>query len=250
MTLRELCEPLFLYICRLNRTGRKGGEAEISRVRSEIRGLFDDMKSKAEADAGLSEQYAKTERALVFFTDFMVSNSGMPSVAEAWAQEPFALEKGFGLGGDEKFFDELDEALADSSEAASERLGIFYVCMGLGFTGFYIGQPEHLRKRMLQCSERTRRMMDIEEVSRICPEAYDNADTRDLVEPPGKKLVGIAIVLIGLIIIVFVANTLLFEIKADELKTSLKAINKHEPTVSAPAGAGARPDGSSPGKDK
>ena len=36
MTLPELCEPLFLYVCRLNRASRKGGELSMERVRNEL----------------------------------------------------------------------------------------------------------------------------------------------------------------------------------------------------------------------
>ena len=36
MTLAEVCEPLFLYICRLNRLARKGGEQDADQVRTEL----------------------------------------------------------------------------------------------------------------------------------------------------------------------------------------------------------------------
>jgi cytochrome bd-type quinol oxidase subunit 1 len=41
------------------------------------------------------------------------------------------------LAGDEKFFDLLEETLNDSSEDASERLAVYYTCLGLGFMGMY-----------------------------------------------------------------------------------------------------------------
>ncbi len=235
MTLLELCEPLFLYICRLNRSARKGGAHEYGHIRAEIKALLEDAKSKAASDANLVSQYEKIEEVLVFFVDSMIAESKLP-FAHQWHQNRLAYERKE-LAGDEKFFDLLEETLTDSSKASTERLAVFYTCMGLGFAGFYAGQPEHLRRKMLDCKARIRDMMDADELSRICPQAYEHVDTRDFAEPPGKRLLGIAIALIGSIIVLFVANLLLFESSIKNLKNALNKINEHkEPPTGASTG--------------
>jgi type VI protein secretion system component VasF len=128
------------------------------------------------------------------------------------------------LAGDEKFFDLLDETLSDPSQAATERLAVFYTCLGLGFTGWYTGQPEYLRKKQLEISARIRTQMDVDEGARICPEAYENVDTSDLIQPPGLKLAGIAIALVGMVIVVFVANFLLFSSASSGIQAYTKQI--------------------------
>ena len=235
MTLLELCEPLYQYICRLNRSGRKGGSYEPAYVRAEINSIFDKMKSTAASDSGLVSQYEKVEMPLIFFVDFMIKESALP-FARQWKE--IAFEKGE-LAGDEKFFDLLDETLADPSQAATDRLAIFYVCIGLGFTGWYTGQPEFLRKKQLEISARVRGMMDVDEASRICPEAYENVDTSDLVQPPGMKLLAIFVALIGMTVVVFVANFFLFRTVGSDLQTALQKIIDREAPVAAqvvPAG--------------
>jgi type IV/VI secretion system ImpK/VasF family protein len=220
MTLLELCEPLFLYICRLNRSARKGGSHDLSRVRGEVKALLEQARGRATAEPRLIDQFEKIELVLLFFVDFMVKESPMPGARE-WKELAFEHNE---LAGDEKFFDVLEETLGEPSESASERLSVFYVCMGLGFTGFYTGQPEYLRKKMLQCSARLKGLKQHDEVERICPEAYENVDTRNLVEPPGKKLLGIAIALVGLIIVLFVANLYLFLWTSQDLTKAMDAI--------------------------
>src|SRR6185295_4922356 len=163
MTLLELCEPLFQYVCRLNRSARKGVRPELSVVRTEIKTILADMKSKAASDRSLVTQYDKIELPLVFFVDFMVKECA-GSAARQW-QDLGAERKE--LAGDERFFDLLDETLKEPGEAAAERLAIFYVCMGLGFTGWYTGQPEFLRRKMLEISARIRAMMDTDSSVRI-----------------------------------------------------------------------------------
>lgn len=231
MTLLDLCEPLIQYVCRLNRSGRKGGSFEPSRVRAEIDAMFEDMRSKASADPNLTSQYDKIEMPLIFFVDFMIKESAL-SFARDWKEIAYEHNE---LAGDEKFFDLLDETLADPSQAATERLAVYYTCIGLGFTGWYTGQPEYLRKKQLETSARIRAMMDVDEASRICPEAYEHVDTSDLVQPPGMKLLGIFIALIGMTVVMFVANFFLFKTTASELQAALRKIIARDSITPPPA---------------
>ena len=71
-------------------------------------------------------------------------------------------------------------------------------------------------------------MMDADEKSCICPEAYENVDTRDFVEPPSAKLVGVGITLIALIVIWAVAYFCLFKWTSNDLAKSLDIITGQE----------------------
>jgi len=219
MNLSELCEPIFLYLCRLNRAARKGGVFEYNRVRSEVGAIFKDMAQTASLDPRLSDQYSRIELVLLFFIDSMISESAMPFAGE-WNKNRMAFERNE-LAGDEKFFDLLDETLADPSEQAAERLAVFYACLGLGFTGWYAGKPEHIQRKMLEISARIPSLIGIDETARICPEAYQNVNTSNLIEPPGKKLLGIVIALVILVIVLFLANLYLYRWNSDDLKEQL-----------------------------
>ncbi len=107
MTLLELCEPLFQYICRLNRSSRKGVRVELSQVHSDVASILADMKAKAGTDRSLVTQYDKIELVLLFFIDFMVKECAGPA-GRQWQE--LALERKE-LAGDERFFDLLDETL-------------------------------------------------------------------------------------------------------------------------------------------
>jgi type VI secretion system protein ImpK len=222
MTLLELCEPLFQYVCSLSRTAKTSNVLETNQVRSKIKKLLDEMRANSSASHELANQYEKIELTLIFFVDFMIKESRLNLTSE-WIE--MASERSE-LAGDEKFFDLLDEDLADPSKEASERLSIFYTCLGLGFTGVYTGQPESIRQLMLKISSRISDMMDADEESFICPEAYENVDTSNLIEPPGTKLVGIGIALVGLIIVWFIACFCLFVWTSDEVSNAVKTIEE------------------------
>jgi len=236
MTLAEACEPLFQCVCRVNRSARKGVSPEAAAVRSEIKGALAECRTRAAAN-DLGAAYDKTEIILVYFADYMV-RAGRLSFAKQW--HDLAQERGQ-MAGDEEFFDQLDAALRDPSEEATQRLGVFYTCMGLGFAGWYAGQPEVLRKKMLELSSRLRGQVDADRSARICPEAYERVNTSDLVQPPARKLVGVGIVLVGLALTMFAANIALYLDKRGQMNDSLRALLDKQAQLSKSTGAGGAP---------
>ena len=233
MTLTQICEPLFQYLCRINRSGRRGAACELESVRNQIKSLFASMKATAAADYKLNEQYEKIEIALKFFVDSIISESRL-NIAAAWHKSRLAYEWKE-LAGDEKFFDLLEETLKDPTESATERLVIFYTCMGLGFTGWYSAKPDHLKKKMAQIFERIRDQIKVDDKTRICPEAYDHTDTRNLIEPPARKLIGIVIAVAGLAIVLFVMNAYLYRQASYDLTKAFRTIIAHDPAAAVKA---------------
>jgi type VI protein secretion system component VasF len=252
MTLLELTEPVFQYICRLNRLARRSGAArgdtmsirrgaaggpggtgfalrslDYSVVRAEVKGLFDDMAQKAAGDNRLAAQFKLVEMPLLFFVDSMISESRL-TFADQWNQKRLAYEKKE-LAGDQKFFDLLEDTLKDPSEEASERLAVFYTCLGIGFTGFYFNQPEYLRKTMLTIAPRIRRLMETDKSAKVCPEAYENVDTRNLVQPPGSRLIFVGILFVCFMLAVIFAYGWMYRSAAKDLKASIAGIEEHNP---------------------
>jgi type VI protein secretion system component VasF len=229
MTILELCEPIFRKICLLNRLGRKGGGSlDYESLRSEIEELFSRARKISEEDPEMRFQWQKVELPLIFFVDSMISESGL-AAAPTWNRNRIAYERKE-LAGDEKFFDLLDETLKDPSDEAGQRSLVFYSCIGLGFMGWYAGQPEYLRGKMLDISQRIRSAMETEKSARICPEAYQNVDTRDLVQAPASRLGGIAIIFAGLCLLVLIVEVYLFRAASLSLTDSLSSIIGQELT--------------------
>ena len=63
MTLLELCEPLFQYVCMLNRISRNPGGEQMDHapLRKAIDGVFAQMREQAEGDSRLATQLKKVE---------------------------------------------------------------------------------------------------------------------------------------------------------------------------------------------
>lgn len=228
MTLLELCEPLFQYVCQLSRSARMGYTREKVKVHNEVKEIFARMRADATTSAGLSDLYEQVELPLIFFVDFMIKESKLNFDGD-WSE--LACERGE-LAGDEKFFDLLDEQLDNPSKDLTEILSVFYTCIGLGFTGFYKGQPETIQRLMSKIASRISGMIDADKKSQICPQAYENVDARDFIEPAGTKLAGIGITLIGLVIVWVIAYFYLFAKASKQVDNSLETIIDYNATKS------------------
>jgi type VI secretion system protein ImpK len=225
MKLLEACEELFQYVCRLNRSARKGAPMEPAMVRSDLKTILSRQRSKAGGDVLLAQQYDRVERPLVYFVDFMIEESSLPFAGE-WKSKRLQNEYYSVNDGDEHFFDLLDETLRDNSREATERLSVFYTCVGLGFTGFYAGQPEYLRRKMMEMNARLRDVMETEAGARIVPEAYAHTDTSDLVQPPTRSLVSLVIAMVVVLVSLMVTSVYLYMTQSSEMRDAFDTIDR------------------------
>ncbi len=229
MTPLENCEPIFQYVCRLNRMARSGASADFAVVRAELKALFEDAQQRGVSDVRLSAQMKKLELPLMFFVDSMIAESRL-GFGQQWHQNRMAYERNE-LAGDEKFFDLLEDTLKDPGDEASERLAVFYTCIGLGFAGMYAGQPEYLRRQMMTIAPRIRHMVMTDNTARICAESYQNVDTRDLTEKPASKLVFVGILFLVFSVAVMTAYVVMYKSAAGEISQSLTEILSKEPAT-------------------
>lgn len=227
MNLIELCEPLFNYVCRLNRLARSGQTADFDIVRAEVRDLLAKAAEAAGLSTELTEPYKKVELAMIFFVDSVIVESPLPFAAN-WNQRRLAYERNE-LAGDEKFFDLVDETLREQGTAAEERLAVLYTCIGLGFTGWYQSQPEYLRKKMRQIAQRIPAYVETDDRELMTPESYQHSDTTNLPLPVRESVLPVLVVLAGLMCLVSGWNFYLFKRSSADLHRALDAIVAHDP---------------------
>lgn len=225
-SLLNHCDPLFQAICRLNRIGRiqRGSTIEYTQARAEIEEHFEVLARVARGDISLGEQYRKVELALVCFVDNMLAESALP-FASKWNNNRLAFARNE-RAGDEKFFQLLDETLQDTKPEADERLAVYYVCIGLGFTGG--AQPDFLKKKMQEIAPRVKAYVDADESAFITPASYQHTNLSNLPLPMAASLVPLLIVLAGLLLVVVGVNIYTFHNASAELNRSLDAIIAHD----------------------
>ena len=226
MKLLELYEDLFQYVCRLNRAAKTPAQPEYARVRSEVKDLLGLAVRNAASDVRLLNQSKSLELPMMFFVDYLICSSRL-KFATQWAENRLAKERNE-LSGDEKFFDLLEADLKDTSEEAAERLAVYYVCLGLGFMGMYQTQPEQIRRYLEQIFPRVRQWIDTDPRTKISEEAYKYTDTRVLTEPPGNKIILVAIAFVFVSLSVLAICWALYAKAESVLSSSVDSIVKQE----------------------
>lgn len=238
MTLADLCEPIFLHLTRLNRLVRKGGAPDEGAVWHELTSLFVEAREKAAGLPGLGAQFSRVEVPLLLFADETVRQTGLP-----WAANWPGLASQHPTNPDESvFFDLLDETIDDRTDAASERLGIYYTCLGLGFRGDRAAQPQYLKRKMQEIRPRLRESGAVDS-ARLTPEAYDHLRAgREIDVVVGDYVGMISLVLVVLVAALFAFIGLGYRQAGRGLASSLDAIESvHSSVFGEPPAAEASP---------
>src|SRR4051794_10547169 len=65
-TLLELAETLFQYVCRLNRSAKKGVGQDPAHVRGDFKAILIESRAKAATDLAMAQQWKQVEPILIF----------------------------------------------------------------------------------------------------------------------------------------------------------------------------------------
>lgn len=219
----DLAEPLFQYICKLSRSGKKKAHIDCGMVRGEIEGLLQKIARECQKDVTLARLHSKLEMVLVYYVDSVISHSLRLPIADEWSANRLADSRGYEAG-DEHFFVLLDAAIKDTSEDSSEVLSVFYLCLCLGFEGMFIGQTDKIDDYIKRVFPRVRHLIDSNITGRICQEAY-HADTTDLSEGLKSSRIGmIGIAFAFLSLSMFIIYYSLYVSATDSLRESMRVI--------------------------
>lgn len=154
--LEKLCRPLLTCVCDYWQYIRAGNNPDKDDFLRRIDLLLAEAKDSAAKSPALEREFARMERPLVFFVDYMVKEGGFPFAGQ-WRE---LARKYNELSGDEKFFDLLSDALDDPD--SSDSLEVFYTMLGLGFDGIYRDEPSYIERRMKVCASRfSRSKLDV-----------------------------------------------------------------------------------------
>lgn len=83
-------------------------------------------------------------------------------------------------------------------------------------------------RSFLPAAPRIRHMLDSDTTVRVCPEAYQNVDSCDLVEPPSSKMIVILIIFLVFMLTTVACNIALFQQASRQLTDSLAEIIAHD----------------------
>ncbi len=207
MNLLELCEPTFLYICKVNRIYRNGASLDVATIQADLADLREQIQTGLiHEDATLNAQFESIELALIYFVDSMLVASGVTE----WNDCRIAVTEFNRRAGDNEFFDFLYDVESEVGDDADSKLAFYYCCIGLGFTGMYEDDIDHLHDIMRRLEPRVRRFMDRDVISRITPEAYSHNLEMNVSPDSVPRYLGLFVLAIGTIIAIIISVLYLY----------------------------------------
>ncbi len=82
--LEKLCNPVFQCVCNYWQLGRVTDIVDRERFRNDITGILEEAGNKARRDPRLEQEFARIEKPLVFFIDYMVKEGRFPFREDWW----------------------------------------------------------------------------------------------------------------------------------------------------------------------
>jgi type IV/VI secretion system ImpK/VasF family protein len=207
-TLEEVCSRTFLFLTTFLRSVDRA-EFDLDWVRERVLALFEEQKQLASRDGDLFKLYQKAQYLLAVVVDGLILNSEWPQ-RYGWNLLEAELY-GTHIGGEEFF-----ERMKDAAYKDSQMLEIFYLSLAVGFQGKYVGNPEELAEIRQDLFLRLGNVpRDLTE--RITPQAYEENIETDHTSMPVVNILQFGAVLLGIIVIIVIGSTVLYDVKVGEI---------------------------------
>ncbi|RMF92273.1 MAG: hypothetical protein D6736_03710, partial [Nitrospinota bacterium] len=172
-TLPELFADLFAYVLLFEQTVEQGEEQpSYEQVRGEISALLKQQESAAKRQGLLEQEYQDARFAFVAWADETILKHTNWQHHNQWKAFPLQLEYYQTRNAGEEFFERLERLRGEQREIRE----IYYLCLGLGFSGrYFLGIEDELTLNQIrheQAQHLPSPLEEIEEVDKLTPQPY------------------------------------------------------------------------------
>lgn len=199
--VRELFAQLFAYIL-LFEQATVSGQAQRSyeQVRSDIVRLMEQQKAIAKRQGMLEQEYQDAAFAAVAWLDETILKLSAWEHVNRWKSSPLQLEYYQTRNAGEELFERLAKLRPEQQEIRE----VYYVTLGLGFTGrYFLGREDELavaQIRREQAKHLPLQLEDIQSLDKVTPQPYESNPPRgDPIKLPWTHLLlkaGLALLVI------------------------------------------------------
>ncbi len=199
--LQDHCAPLFLYLATFRRNA-KTSTLEIAELRSGLERELQKVQDACAKDHELTGLWDRLRYALVTTADQVILASPWPNRA-GWSMQLQEAEVYGTMEGGKRFFQLVEQTLADGSKDAAALAHILFHCMGLGFQGELRNDRAELNRLRQQLFDKAQ--LPSQMGSRLTPESYDRNSNKSTLKLPTVgiyrlMLVGVAAIVFALVL--------------------------------------------------
>ena len=228
--VRELFSNLFAYVLLFEQTHLSGEfQPAYEQVRRDIAALLEQQKAAAKRQGMLEQDYHDACFAVVAWADETILKHSTWKHHNQWNAFPLQVEYYDTRNAGEEFFERLDKLRSEQKEVRE----VYYLCLGLGFSGrYFLGIEDELKLNQIrhdQAQRLTLPVQDVQDIDKITSQPYQvSAPVGKPITRPLTHLLLIAglalLILIPLVSILFWPSTPAVEkVKLDKAKPEEKA---------------------------
>jgi type IV/VI secretion system ImpK/VasF family protein len=171
--VRELFSDLFAYVLLFEQTHLLGEfQPSYEQVRRDIAALLEQQKAAAKRQGTLEQDYHDACFAVVAWADETILKHSTWKHHNQWNAFPLQVEYYDTRNAGEEFFERLDKLRSEQKEVRE----VYYLCLGLGFSGRYFLGLEDERKlnqiRHDQAQHLTLPVADVQDIDKITSQPY------------------------------------------------------------------------------
>jgi type VI secretion system protein ImpK len=171
---RELFSELIGYVLLFEQANQQGQfQSSSEQTRREIAALIEQEKATVKREGLPDRDYQDASFAVIAWADETILKHSTWKYHAEWSALPLQLEYFQTRNAGEEFFDRL-ERLRPEQNAIRD---VYYVCLGLGFSGrYFLGLEDELKLNQIR-HEQARHLSlpveDIEEIGKLTPQPYE-----------------------------------------------------------------------------
>jgi type VI secretion system protein ImpK len=187
---RELFSELIGYVLLFEQTNQQGEfQPSYQQVRRDIAALLEEEKAAAKRKGMLDRDYQDASFAVIAWADeTILKHSSWKHHAE-WNTFPLQLEYFQTRNAGEEFFERLERLRPEQKDIRE----VYYLCLGLGFSGrYFLGLEDELKLNQIrheQAQHLTVPVEDIQEIAKLTPQPYEvQVPMNGQIKPPWTDL--------------------------------------------------------------
>ena len=208
-TVRELFPDLFAYVLLFEQTHLQGEfQPPYEQVRRVCTTLLEQQKAAAKRQGMPDRDYQDASFAVVAWADETILKHLTWKHHQEWNARPLQLEYFQTRNAGEEFFERLERLRPEQKEVRE----VYYLCLGLGFSGrYFLGLEDELKLNQLrheQAQQLPLPLEDVQDLKTLTPQPYEvhppteghiTRDWTDLLWKIGLPLLIVVLVGLGLV---------------------------------------------------
>ena len=217
--LVDACAPFFLYLTTFRRNAATSTQ-DVQALREALGAELQKVATRCQSGPPeVAQLFDYVRYPLAVTADQVVLTSPWPHRV-GWSMQLLETQEFGTMEGGKKFFELMDQLIADGSDASVALSEVYFHCMGLGFQGELRNNKDELNQRRRQLFDKARLGQVVGD--RLTPDAYGRNSTASTLTLPTVGIFRFVIIAVAAILFTLLAGNAVTALKNRQLNERIE----------------------------